>query len=190
MFLIEFDPVEVGNQEVGWWRAHNEQDKQKMAQFLVRQHTLLYSMSEEEANQALRPLVEATKYHDIRDWDQAVERVTKYYEAIKKRASLDFDPKEMAKLEVGWWKLHDELEGNPDKSPLARAFAKLYATQFGIGLDKMRRVGELKAQATYEHDLAEESNISNEEAEKHWQKAGKLLVDFYTELKRVLSGKN
>ena len=40
-------------------------------------------------------------------------------------------PKKLGELEVGWWKLHDDLETKTDKSPLAEIFAKLYSEIFG-----------------------------------------------------------
>lgn len=184
--MLSFNPILVGQAEVGWWRAHNEKDIDRLRQLLIEEHMLLYDLDEETAKRALSPLVEATKYHDKRDWQSAVDKVAEYYEAIKNKSSLDFDPREVAELEVGWWRLHDDLEGSTDKSSLAEAFAKLYATQFGKDVEVMREAGALKAQATYEHDLAEDSNTPVSDVDNHWQKAGELLVEFYKELKSKL----
>jgi len=95
---------------------------------------------------------------------------------------LEFDSSE-----VGWWKLHDELEFVADKTPLAKAFASLYAAEFGQKLGDLMKAGQLRAEATREHDLAEVSGIAAEEAERHWDKAGELLVDFYIELKSTVA---
>ncbi|MBU0572213.1 hypothetical protein KKH23_00910 [Patescibacteria group bacterium] len=185
---IELNPVKLGDLEVGWWKAHNDKDKPRMAQLLIEHNVALYGFAPEEAQEALKSLVQGVNYHDTREWDKAVEVTTSYYQKIKDKTGLGFDPKEVAKLEVGWWKLHDELEENPDKTRLAETFAKLYATQFGIGVEKMTKAGKLKAEATREHDLAEKSGTPEDEVENHWDKANQLLIEFYSELKTAIGG--
>lgn len=184
---MKIDPDKLGKLEVGWWRAHNEHNKPKLAKLLVEQNMLMYGLTEDEAKSALGDLVFGVNYHDMRKWDEAIEAVTCYYQKILKKSGLKYDPLTVAKLEVGWWRLHDELEHNPDKSALAKAFAKLYASQFNIKIEKMIKAGELKAEATREHDIAEAPNTPKNEAEVHWENAEKLLVDFYGEIKKELS---
>jgi len=184
----EFDPRVVGEAEVGWWRAHNEHKKELMLEMLIGEHSELYGFSAEEAGVALKGLFEAALLHDKRNWDGSRREATKYYQAIKDKTGLGFDPGEMAGLEVGWWIMHDELEFVDDKTRLADAFARLYAAQFGLEQKKLSQAGKLKAQATKSHDLAEREGVSKDEAEKHWGRAGDLLVEFYEELKRVVNG--
>ena len=54
---------------------------------------------------------------------------------------------------------------------------------FGIDRNKLKIAGKLKAEATKEHDLAEDLNTKDDEIEKHWNKAEELLINFYSELK-------
>lgn len=186
MARIEIDPTQLGNLEIGWWKAHNDHDKPKMAQLLVQQNVALYGFTPDEAKEALQQLVQGVNYHDTREWDKAVDAVTVYYQKVKDKTNLDFSPRKVAELEVGWWQLHDELEHNPDKSQLAEAFAKLYATQFGIDTEKMIKAGQLKAEATREHDLAEDPGTQPSEVDGHWDKANQLLIGFYSEIRNVL----
>ena len=51
------DPVKLGRLEVGWWRAHNDHDKPKMAQLLVQQNVELYGFTPEEAKERLNRLL-------------------------------------------------------------------------------------------------------------------------------------
>ncbi|MBU4209868.1 hypothetical protein KKC08_00600 [Patescibacteria group bacterium] len=187
MARLEFDPTAVGKLEVGWWIAHNEHNKARMFELLVQEHIALYGFTPDEAQAALGHFAEGVKGHDQRDLALAVGPLTDYYQMIKDKTGFGFDPAEMAKLEVGWWQIHDELDGNPDKTRLAEAFALLYATQFSVALDRMMVAGQLKAQATNEHDLAEMDGVSPEESRAHWDRAEQFLVDFYTELSRVIA---
>jgi hypothetical protein len=185
--MIEIDPVKVGEAEVGWWKAHNEHDKSKMAELIFEEHMALYGFTLEEAMDASSYLVKAASYHDSRDWEKAIESVTGYYQKIKEKTGLKYDCLEMAELEIGWWKLHDELEFNTDKTELANAFSKLYATEFGIDINKMTKAGKIKAFATQEHDLAEDPNTKPNEVNEHWDLAKHLLINFYEELKNNIS---
>ena len=185
--LKEFDPEVLGRLEVGWWKAHNAKDHSLMLELLIKQNVNLYSFTPQEARETLKFLIQATKFHDTRDWNAAVSLVGEYYRVIKTKTGLQFNPKRVAELEVGWWKLHDELEGNEDKSPLATAFVNLYSMQFGIPKDKLLKAGELKAKATHEHDLAEGPSTRPEDVETHWKKAEQLLIEFYRELRKALS---
>lgn len=186
MSKFEFDPNELGTLEVGWWRAHNEKDKPRMLKFLVDQNVRMYGFNEDEARLALQSLVEGAKYHDTREWEKAVDSVNNYYEKVREKTGLMFDPRQVAELEVGWWKLHDELEFNPDKTELAYSFARLYSTEFGTDIEKMLEAGRLKAEATKEHDLAEDLNTPFEQVETHWDNANRFLISFYEELGKVL----
>ena len=186
MARIKFDSVQLGDLEVGWWKAHNDKDKPRMIKLLVQYSIAMYGFSEDEAKNALQKLVEGESYHDTREWGKAVEAVTSYYKEIRDKTGLPFNSKAVAELEVGWWQLHDELANNPDKTQLARAFAKLYAAQFGIDSSLLDRAGKLKAEAAREHDLAEDLNTPEVEVDMHWDKANKYLISFYTELAKVI----
>lgn len=184
---IKASAEELGEIEVGWWKAHNEGNKKELLALLLRQHKLIYSASKLEVLSAIKHLVKATQYHDRKDWNLAEKEAATYYSKIKPRSGLNFNPQKAAKLEVGWWKLHDDLEHEEDKSPLAKNFAQLYAEIFGLKEKSMEQAGKHKAEATRHHDLAEKPGISQKEAEGHWNKAEKFLIAFYREVKKELA---
>jgi hypothetical protein len=189
MIRIKFDPVQVGKLEVGWWKAHNNKDRELMYKLLVEQHMALYGFSEEEAKEALGYFIKGVKFHDSRDWNKAIEAVKDYYQIIKSKLDLNFEVAVLAKLEINWWQLHDELEDNPNKIRLAETFADLYSAEFGFERLDMLDAGKLKAQATHEHDLAEEDGIGIKMVNKHWDDAERLLIEFYKELDKVVNEK-
>ncbi|OGM13902.1 hypothetical protein A3A76_05330 [Candidatus Woesebacteria bacterium RIFCSPLOWO2_01_FULL_39_23] len=110
--MVRFDPEKVGKFEVSSWKAHNEKNHKLLLTFLIQEHLELFGLSEGEARESLEPLIEATKYHDIREWGRATNSASEYYRKIKDATGMNFDNTKAAKLEVGWWKLHDELEKN------------------------------------------------------------------------------
>jgi hypothetical protein len=180
------DPEKLGRLEAGWWIAHNKHDKIKMMKLLEEQNMCLYNFDQTQAAGALMYLAEGVKHHDSRDWNKAIESLTNYYQKVKDKTKLDFEAKIAAELEVGWWKLHDELEHISDKQPLAEAFTKLYSCIYSKPKERIVEAGKLKAAATYEHDLAEDPQTDPIEVEKHWENTKNLLVRFYMELKRVV----
>ena len=183
--MLEINPDKLGNLEVEFWKAHNNHDEPGVFEFLVKYNMSFYGFTEAEANNSVQHLITAVRYHDKKEWVKATEEVEKYYQNLKSKTLLQFNPKQMAELEVGWWHLHDKLEHDPDKSSLAKAFSKLYATQFDIKEEKMSEAGRLKAEATREHDVAEDYNTPTNKVDKHWNNAERLLIEFYTELQRV-----
>lgn len=189
MSLINFDPKIVGRYECGWWMAHNYGDNEKLLQNIIGEHCELYGFDVIEAKGALDCFFNAIKMQnpkiprEKRDWEGCYQEITKYYMIIKTKTGLKFDPKKAGKMEVDWWILHDNLEFVKDKTPLANAFAKLYSEVFGIDEGKMKKLGELRAKATYEHDLAENTETPKNQVDKHWKETEKLLVGAYEELK-------
>lgn len=184
MHKFGFDPIEIGTLEVSWWKAHHKKDKEMMTQLLIEQNIKIYGFNQDEAESALKELVTGVNYHDTREWNKAVEATTHYFAKIKIKTSLSYDPEEIAELEVGWWQLHDKLENSSDKTELAKMFTKLYSKMFNINESKLKKAGQLKADATHEHDLAEDLLTKSDKREEHWDKAKILLIEFYSELKK------
>jgi hypothetical protein len=182
MYKTTFDPEEIGTVEFTWWKAHHKKNKSLMAQMLLKQNILLYELNKIEAQKTLDFLIRAVKGHDLRDWGSAIKAMTKYYQIIKNRTGLEFKPKDAAELEIGWWKLHDQLEYVLDKTPLEQAFIKLYACIFGVETTKLQELGKYRARATYEHDLAEDPKTPSKEVDTHWQNTKNMLIKSYREL--------
>jgi hypothetical protein len=72
------------------------------------------------------------------------------------------------------------------QSELAQAFVALYSTMFGIPVGHLQKAGKLRAEATREHDLAEDPNTPSNQVEDHWAKTGELHVEFYKELQKAV----
>lgn len=186
MFNKKFSPSRLGELEQGWWKAHHDHDSERMLQYLVDFNREFYGFDETGAVVAVEKLAAAAKFHDSRDWKFAQDAIEEYYRLVKDVSGLTFATRMMAELEIGWWKLHDDLEHEEDKTPLAQAFVSLFSEEFGIDLAKVQEAGRLKALATYEHDLAEDPTTPVDQVEAHWDKCRQALVGVYEELAKVL----
>lgn len=187
MQKLNFDSKSVGKVEVSWWQAHNIGDKQALMLGLVQHNAELYGLTMEEAQSVVQFMAQAVKAHDTKDWDSAIAKMTSAYEIIKVKLGASFGPAEAARQEVGWWELHDELEFVEDKTPLAQAFANLFALVFEVSSDELAEAGKLKAEATRQHDLAEADGVDESVSLHHWEQAEKNLVAFYEHLKSVVN---
>jgi hypothetical protein len=186
---LTYDPEKLGTAEATWWRAHHEHNSEILKKGLFEQNMEMYALSMEDTFKVLAILFEAVKAHDERDWDTAINKMSEYYFIVKNSLRLDYDPKDIAQKEIKWWKTHDELENNPDKTPLINDFAEVYSTQFGVSKESLMKAAELRARATQEHDLAEDPNTPGDQIEYHWNNVKVLLIQFYDELKKKVNYK-
>ncbi|HEY8108952.1 MAG TPA: hypothetical protein VIF43_03005 [Patescibacteria group bacterium] len=180
-----FNPETTAQAEKRFWRAHNDKDMPRIRASLEQWTSELYGVDKQSSQEAVGHLFAAVASHDSRDWGAAVEHAAGYYRVIRDSSALDFDPQTAGELEVAWWRIHDELEHEPDKTRLVEAFSRLYAELFGISPVAAREAGVLKAQATVEHDLAEDPDTDPGTVDGHWDAAAGALKQSYQALRRV-----
>ncbi len=186
MLRSDFDPTATAHAEYEFWRAHNDKDVPRLRDALESWTSELYGLDPEASAEAVEHLLEATQYHDVRDWDAATKCATDYYQVISERSDLHFSPRKAGALEVTWWRIHDELEHETDKTPLVEAFGRLYAEVFGVSPDVIREMSKFKTQATVEHDRAEGPDTLSDKVEGHWGAAAQALEQGYRVLKRAI----
>ncbi|MDP9211866.1 MAG: hypothetical protein M3N59_01165 [bacterium] len=177
------NPDSTARAEYEFWRAHDDKDRPRIEAALERWTGELFGIDAAASREAVRHLFGAVAAHDIRDWDAAVEYASRYYRVIREHSHFTFEPHRAGELEIAWWRKHDELEHEPDKSGLVDAFCKLYAEVFGISENTARTACELKAQATVHHDRAEDPGTPVEAVEDHWAAAADALSQSYTLLR-------
>lgn len=183
---VRFDPQRLAKLEVGWWRAHNEKNKEKLGKLLGEWVCEQYGLKNGESEKATKLLLSAAINHDEKDWGKAIKKAKSYYQIIKKATNLPFDAETVARLEIDWWELHDRLENKPDKQPLEEALARLYGEVYRLSDIQIRKMAHLKALATQAHDWAE-SKGANGETEKFWKQTEDYLQKSYQALKEITS---
>ncbi len=184
--LPVIDVARIANLEIATWRAHNNAEHALMASLFIEYNMSLYGIKKEVADQILPIMLEVVRFHDSGESEKSVDAAVRYYDLIKMNTDLKFDPKKIAELEIEWWKTHDELGKSKNIDDLAQVFTDLYSGIYGVGMEDLIRAGKLKAEATIEHDLAEDPLTLSSEVEGHWDKAKELLVSFYLEIGTAL----
>ena len=86
--------------------------------------------------------------------DAARRLMTKFYE-LAGGSGTAFDPREAARLEVEWWRIHRFLQHDEgaDTATLGAAVAALYAYTYDVPIDAVRESGELRAEAMRIRDV-------------------------------------
>ena len=87
------------------------------------------------------------------DLPRATAYITRFYTFIKGVHHTDFDPADMARLELNWWIVHRKLFGNADNAELVEALASLYAKVYGINPAKVHEAARLRAAGMLYSDL-------------------------------------
>ncbi len=185
---VQFKPEKTAELEINWWKAHNQNSKKELRKFSTQWIKELYNVGNDEAKEMTQTMFKAvTEGHNQRNWELAVNAMESFYSTALENMEADFDPRQVAELEVNWWQVHDDLEDSVDKLELEKAFSALYGELYQQSELQLREAVHWKAMATFEHDLAEKEGISKEKQEKHWQEAEKHLQNFYHELRKLVS---
>lgn len=183
---VKFNPREIAKLELGWWKAHNEGDKQGLKAFLTKWEAELYNIENRIASEIVGMLSSAIGYHNKKNWQKAVEVMGRVYKMIKEKTKYVFTPIIVAQLEVNWWKIHDELENDLDKEILEKAFRDYYGEIYRLSELQSIKTAHWKTLATVAHDLAEKSK-SKEDEDKYWRLTEDYLVKAYQALREVAS---
>ncbi|WP_222272740.1 hypothetical protein [Modestobacter marinus] len=90
--------------------------------------------------------------------DLARDLMRRFYVLLARSSGERFDPVEVARLEVEWWRVHRELQHDADAGdrrgvePLVAALQSLYAAIYGVPASAVRLAAEERAEAMWVSD--------------------------------------
>lgn len=183
---VKFDSNKVARIEAEWWRVHNQKSFTQLKNLLSEWVFELYGIKKEDSLACGESLLKAIIYHNKRKWKMALKEVEKYYQILKKKTGYLFVPKEVAKLEINWWRIHDELSKDLDKQKLEKAFQDFYGELYRLSTFQTKNIAYWKTLATVAHDLAEEIS-SKQNQNKFWGLVCKYLTNSYQALREAAS---
>ena len=89
-----FNPREVAEAEIGWWRSHHERDYDEVIGQMTIVYEKLYNLTREVAQEIVMLKIEAAKEHNLAErkgiskeesqqyWDKALKFMTQHFEML------------------------------------------------------------------------------------------------------------
>ena len=105
-----FDPKITAKLEIDWWRLKNIPEGVRIRDYAMQHLKEQYGLSKALAIQAAKLLIESVAEEKDEKWDEATEKMRKFYQLIKDEIKLAFEPRLVAYLEVKMRKEKGENE--------------------------------------------------------------------------------
>jgi len=184
--LRTFDPDEVARLETAMWRSYYAKDHAALvhqgAELLRSQNHMPYGLSYVVAGHAGRAAFVFKKGRDREDYEKALPHLVELYETVRQGADIDFDPQEVAKLELEWWIVHRERK-RAEPGDLARAVAECTAALYQVPVEEVEEHARLRAEAmTIRDESAAAGGVSGED----WAAIEQLLREAWGSLYAVV----
>ncbi len=97
-----------------------------------------------------------------------------------------FDPREVAKVRMAWWKKHHEK----DWDEVTRLMALECEMTHNLDPNVATKMALPMVEAAKEHDLAEKEGISEEESQLHWDKGLEFMTRHFEMLNEAVANDN
>ncbi len=173
----EMDPDKVATAETRMWQAYYANDHIALRQELTNLLRNQFGISVSDADEIGELLaVAAVKFESATSNYQTLvlPDLELAYSRLKGKLDVEFDPKEAAGAELGWW-VARRTPGSDSAEEVGRLIARLYVVLFGENQPAFERAGLLRAQATY---IRDEGGAACD-----WDMIEQLLHDSYQALK-------
>lgn len=184
--LRGFDPLSLGAQETGMWRAYYE--RKPVLLFFELSHMLRSQFgfpplrSILGAVHAARAAFVFKDGKDRMDFERALPILREYYSEIHRTGNIDFDVEQAASAELEWWIIHRDRSRYPPDA-LGKACAEAASALYGIPPESTIEHGRLRAAAMVVRDTCAASGGVSEE---NWRQIDTLLESCYQSLHREL----
>jgi len=184
---FRFNPDRVAYFEAAGWRAYYDRAWLKLLWLIVRlcqeQFRIPFPVSLLAAYYVTRA---AAAWVPINHAPKVVQAFyEKFYRIARRYSGLDFDPVQVAALELRYNDDHRRLVGNPDKAAFIQTMTELHSATFGITLEQARESAELRVAANNTVDRITGKLSADVEAD--WAKLEAELRQCYRSIQRALS---
>lgn len=178
---LKFNPKLVANLELQWRHALAIGEDERFRDLVIRYVKEHYGLSKDLAKTAGLSLARAIILGQKQDWNRSKSSLAGLYRIVKKTLKLAFEPRLVANFEVDLWRSNGSPDNVRKDINLEAKARELYGEIFRFSDLQARKAGHLWVLATYERDLAE--NTEGEKAKKHWDHYRWYLERFYQALK-------
>jgi hypothetical protein len=147
--MFSFDPDRVAALEADGWRAYYDRRWGLVLRLILilcqEQFSIPFPISLVAAYHATRA---ASQFAPVRHNTRAVQSsYARFYRLARRYSGLQFDPDEVAALELEYNVVHRELAGIADKSAFVDTMTRLHAAVFGLTLEQARASAEQRVLA-------------------------------------------
>ena len=179
--LRDFDPQHTGRLDMLIWQAYYNHRFGRMVVLLIQavhsQFGLNWVQSTKAAYYSGRAATAFRKNAKTKDYTQTIADLETFYTYIRKHSSEDFDPLQMAQLEINWWLVHRYPKQYTQT--LEEALAVSMATLYRIDVNLLGDYAKNRAAAGHIRDVA----TWQTKTEPDWDEIERLLIQAYKSLK-------
>jgi hypothetical protein len=139
----DFDPVALGNAECDGWAAYYRREWVPFLRAAVSMVRIGFGLSRPKTVRGAWYVLRANQlwapYPD-NDPPGARDYMRRFYELVLRGGQLRLDPREAARREVEWWRIHRIYQREDDLSEddLAAALVDLYSYVYAVAPDSVR----------------------------------------------------
>lgn len=159
---LQFDPELTAKLELSWWRLAKVPKELGIMNYAIKHLKEQYGLSKSLAKEAARLMLEAVAEEKLSKFDEAKEKMKKFYRLVKAELKLAFEPKLVASLDVNL-----SREKGEDEDTTKEYLAEVYR----ISLFQAAKAAHLRVLANIERNKG------------NWVKAEDYLQKYYRALK-------
>ena len=173
--------------EANGWRAYYDRNWMRLLRLIVglcqEQFRIPFPVSLLAAYYVSRAAAAwAPVDHDEKVVKEFYER---FYRLAKKYSGLDFDPVQVAALELQYNDVHRQLSGEEDKAEFIETMVALHSAIFGLSPEHARPSAELRVLANNTVDLITSGKSTDVEGD--WRKLEDILRGCYRSIQQALT---
>ena len=178
--ICAFDPAQMGSLESSMWRSYYEGRWGRLGWQTLRVSCGQYRFSWWDGVRIAWHAAISAKYFRKNTGDpRCLEELEAYYRIVQQGIERPLDTRELAQLELQWWK---ERRLNIPQQDYARTVARLTGLLYGVGENKALPAADLRTRAMVYRDARRNGKMK----EADWVEVERQLTQAYASLKNEL----
>ncbi len=172
-----FDPQSMGRMESAMWRSYYEGHWVRLGSQTMRLACGQYGLSWwDGARLSAHAAVSAMHFRKNTDDPRSLDELVSYYRIVQHGVPLRLNVKELARLELQWWK---ERRQHVPPDAYARTIAQITASVYGISEAVVLPAASQRTAAMAYRDARRDGRMT----EADWSEVSRQLIEAYTLLK-------
>lgn len=188
--IRQFDPSTIARMDTDMWRSYYDRKAWKLffqlSSLMRQQFRAPFWRSQVIAFRAAKAAFVFKKGKERSDYEKALPDLQKYYTAIHRMSTTDFDAKEAARLELEWWIVHRQ-RAQHEGGELEKALAASAAVMYQINSEQLKDYAKFRADAM---DIRDAEQEKDGVSEQEWNEIADLLQNCWKSLHDAVNKNN